>query len=88
MTFTSKFPTETTPEGEQILTPGVVPITLRDRLESRSRQPIAPKRNPHAQQKPCDIGLFDDAARDQLDLIDFLRAAPCGASTPDQPKED
>ena len=47
---------------------------------------MAPKRNPLAEQKPCDIGLFDEAARNQLDMLGFLRATKRGAST--TPKED
>lgn len=66
-------PTETTPEGEQIVAPGVTPITLKDRLAVRAAQPIAPKRNPHAAQKPCDLGLFDMNARRQIDWIDEAR---------------
>jgi hypothetical protein len=66
-------PTETTPEGEQIIAPGVKPITLRDRLAVRAAQPIAPKRNPHAAQKSCDLGLFDMDARRQIDWIDEAR---------------
>lgn len=88
MTDAPALPTETTPEGEQLLTPGVKPITLRDRLAVRADQPIAPKRNPNAPQRPCDIGLFDEAARNQLDMLDFLRAAIGDASTPEAPKED
>lgn len=80
--------TETTPEGEQALVPGIVPITLRDRLMLRAAAPMTPKRNPDAAQKPCDIGLFDQAARDQCDLIDFLRAAETGASILDPEQED
>lgn len=87
MTDASALPTETTPEGEQMLTPGVRPITLRDRLAIRAVRPIAPKRNPNAPQKPCDIGLFDEAARDQLDMLDFLRAATSDASSTPKPKE-
>jgi len=37
-------------------------------------RPIAPKRNPNAQQKPCDLGLFDDVERNQIDLVDFLNS--------------
>jgi len=66
-------PTETTREGEQIVAPGVTPITLKDRLAVRAAQPIAPKRNPHAAQKPCDLGLFDMNARRQIDWIDEAR---------------
>ena len=73
MTDRPDFPTETTPEGEQIVAPGVTPITLADRLAVRAAQPIAPKRNPHAAQKPCDLGLFDMDARRQIDWIDEAR---------------
>ena len=87
MTGAPKLSTETTPEGEQIVAPGVKPITLKDRLDWRALQPIAPKRNPTAPQMPCDIGLFDEAARNQLDMLDFLRAASGGVSHPPKPKE-
>jgi hypothetical protein len=30
---------------------------------------------PQRPQKPCTIGLFDEDARNQLDLLDLLRAA-------------
>ena len=73
MTDAPKLPTETTPEGEQIVAPGVTPITLKYRLDWRARQPIAPKRNPDAAQKPCDLGLFDMDARRQIDWIDEER---------------
>jgi hypothetical protein len=56
---------EPTPIGEQRLVPGVAPITIRDRLESRMAAPLSPTRP----QKPLDLGLFDIAARDQLDLF-------------------
>lgn len=73
MTERPDLPTETTPEGEQIVAPGVKPITLRDRLDWRARQPMAPKRNPNAEQKSCDIGLFDVEGRRQIDWIDEAR---------------
>jgi hypothetical protein len=56
---------EPTPIGEQRLVPGVAPITMRDRLESRMAAPLLPTRP----QKPLDLGLFDLAARNQLDLF-------------------
>jgi len=65
--------TEATPEGQQTLVPGVRPLTLRDRLEARMAAPMAPRRNPDARQKPLDIGLFDEAARNQLDLMDLIK---------------
>ena len=79
---------EMTPEGEQTLVPGVEPVTLRDRLDWLARQPVEPKRNPNARQKPCDIGLFDEVARHQLDLLDILRAAAGRAPNSNQLKED
>jgi hypothetical protein len=43
----------------------VRPITARDRIEARMAAPLVPKRT----QKPLDIGLFDEAARNQLTLF-------------------
>ena len=80
--------TETTEQGEQVLVSGVRPITLRDRLALRAAQPMAPKRNPHAQQNPCDHGLFDTESRRQIDMLDLLHAAKQGASSSENPKED
>ena len=56
---------EPTPIGEQRLVPGVKPITMRDRLQARMVAPLLPTRP----QKPLDLGLFDMAARNQLDLF-------------------
>ena len=41
--------------------------------EWRASQPMAPKRNPNALQKPCDLGLFDMEGRRQIDWIDEAR---------------
>lgn len=57
--------TEPTPEGEQTLVPGVRPISARERIEARMAAPLAPR----VPQKPLDIGLFDEDARNQLDLF-------------------
>ena len=73
MTNRPDLPTETTPEGEQIIAPRMKPITLKDRLTVRAAQPMAPKRNPNAEQKPCDLGLFDMEGRRQIDWIDEAR---------------
>jgi len=73
--------TEETPEGPQALVPGVAPVTLRERLEVMARQPLRGKRGP-VLQKPCDIGLFDEDARNQLDLIDQLRSPENTQPTP------
>jgi len=73
--------TEDTPEGRQVLVPGVVPVTVRERLDVMARKPMTGKRGPILQ-KPCDIGLFDEAARAQLDLIDRLHASENTQPTP------
>ena len=56
---------ELTPIGEQMLVPGVRPITTRERIEARIAAPLVAKKT----QKPLDIGLFDEAARNQLNLF-------------------
>ena len=65
-----RFAIEATAIGPQSLVPGVVPITMRDRLEWRAAAPLAPTKP----QRGCDHGLFDLAARDQFDL--FRSAQP------------
>ena len=60
-----RFAIEATAIGPQSLFPGVSPITTRDRLEWRAAAPLAPKKP----QRGCDHGLFDLAARDQLDMF-------------------
>jgi len=60
-------PTERTAAGEQRLIPGVEPITERQRLEA---QAAAPLRGGAA----AAGGLFDEAARNQLDLLDKIGA--------------
>lgn len=56
---------ETTPEGEQCLVPGVAPIRDRDRLAAFMAAPLRPRKA----QKPLNIGLFDEDARNQLSLF-------------------
>jgi hypothetical protein len=59
------FPSEPTEQGEQVLVPGIAPSTLRQRLAALFAAPLAsPKR-----QRPMNIGLFDEDARNQLDLF-------------------
>ena len=65
-----RFAIEATAIGPQSLVTGVAPITMRDRLEWRAAAPLAPKKP----QRGCDHGLFDLAARDQLDM--FCAAQP------------
>ena len=63
-----EFAAEPTDIGLQTLIPEVVPITPADRLALRAAAPMRPKKL----QKSCDFGLFDLAARDQLNLFDKL----------------
>lgn len=63
---------EPTKAGEQRVIKGVKPLTLRDRLAARAARPMRPKRNPHAEQKTCDHGLFDQEARAQTDIMDLI----------------
>ncbi|HLJ92764.1 MAG TPA: hypothetical protein VKU02_06160 [Gemmataceae bacterium] len=57
--------TEMTPIGEQTLISGVRPITERDRLQRRLEAPLQPR----CQQKPLNVGLWDEDARNQLELF-------------------
>ena len=59
--------TELTDLGEQYLISGVAPVSLRQKLELIASLPLQPKRA--RQQKPCDIGLFDEVSRAQMDLF-------------------
>jgi hypothetical protein len=70
--MTRPFKTEMTEVGEQTLTPGVRPLTLGEQLTARTSHPMVPKRNPNAVQKSCDIGLFDEVGRAQIDLCDLI----------------
>ena len=56
---------EPTQEGEQTLVPGVRPISQRERIEARMVAPLTPR----VPQKPLNVGLFDEDARNQLDLF-------------------
>jgi hypothetical protein len=51
--------------GEQTLLAGVRPITCRDRLQARMEAPLEPR----CRQKPLAIGLWDEDARNQLELF-------------------
>jgi hypothetical protein len=51
--------------GEQTLIPGVRPVSLRERLMFQMQVPLTPR----AMQKPMTIGLFDEDARNQLELF-------------------
>lgn len=56
---------EATAIGEQLLVAGVAPLTQVNRLALRAAAPLLPTRP----QKPLDIGLFDLAARNQLEMF-------------------
>lgn len=56
---------EPTDAGEQLLIPGVRSVSLRERLELLMAQPLFASKP----QKPLDVGLFDEAARNQLSLF-------------------
>jgi hypothetical protein len=59
------FAAENTAAGLQTLMPGVVPVTLGDRLAVLAAAPlVATKR-----QRPADHGLFDLNARNQLEMF-------------------
>ena len=55
--------------GEQYLLPGIKPVPLRGRPQLLADMP----RTPHCQQRPCDIRLFDEPARTQLDLFSHTK---------------
>jgi hypothetical protein len=56
---------EMTPIGEQTLIAGVRPISSRDRLQRRMEAPLEPR----CRQKPLNVGLWDEDARNQLELF-------------------
>jgi len=57
--------TERTEAGEQLLAPFVRPVSVRQRLDHLMAQPLT-----HANPKSLStIGLFDEAARNQLSLF-------------------
>lgn len=58
---------ERTSIGDQFVIDGYQPVTTQERLEQMARLPIGPKRA--SRQKPCDIGLFDEVSRAQMDLF-------------------
>ncbi len=60
-----QFEAEPTAMGEQMLVPGVRPVLIRERLQALAAAPLVSTRS----QEPCDLGLFDEVARNQLDLF-------------------
>jgi hypothetical protein len=59
------FETEATSLGPQMLVPGVRPVSIKARLEALAAHPLASMK----MQKPCNVGLFDDVARNQMELF-------------------
>jgi len=59
------FETEATSLGPQSLVPGVRPVSMKARLEALAAHPLTSDRL----QKPCDLGLFDEVARNQMELF-------------------
>jgi len=59
------FAVEPTAIGLQSLVPGVAPISPAQRLALLAAAPLEPAKP----QRPCDLGLFDLNARNQLDLF-------------------
>ena len=62
---------EPTDVGAQSLIDGVRPVTLGEKLTAQTTLPMTPKRNPNAEQKLCDHGLFDEVGRAQIDWLDL-----------------
>lgn len=69
------FSSEATEAGEQTLMPGVAPVRLGDRLALLAAAPMMPRKA----QRPPDFGLFDLAARNQLEL--FAPSRPADPAT-------
>jgi hypothetical protein len=59
------FDAEVTAIGIQTLVAGVAPITPAQRLALRADAPLLPKKP----QRPLDLGLFDTAARNQIEMF-------------------
>ena len=63
--FTIPFETEATDQGEQKLICGVHPVSMKARLNVLAAHPLAPTKL----QKSCNLGLFDEGLRNQLDMF-------------------
>ena len=59
------FETEATDQGEQKLICGVHPVSMKARLNVLAAHPMPPTKL----QRLCDIGLFDEGLRNQLDMF-------------------
>jgi hypothetical protein len=65
--MTDPTPTERTDQGDQYLVPDVRPVTVAEHLARYWDAPMQPRRA--KQQRPCNIGLFDEDARNQGSLF-------------------
>ena len=63
--FPIPFEIEATDQGEQKLIHGVHPVSMKARLNVLAAHPMTPTKL----QRPCDLGLFDEVARNQLDMF-------------------
>ena len=61
---------ERTGAAPQMLLPGIRHVSLKERLQLLRDAPLAPR----VPQKPLCVGLFDDCARNQLDM--FIHTKP------------
>jgi hypothetical protein len=68
------FETEPTPIGEQTLVPGVRRVSIYARLMVLAAQPLGSNKS----QRPCELGLFDEVARNQMDLFSIDTPNPKG----------
>lgn len=68
---TKKIDTEATAQGEQILTPGVAPVTAKEKAEAKGRGKLRGGRDPFE-----GTPLGDVSGRGQGDLVDLAREKP------------
>ena len=59
--------TASTDAGSQFVIAGYRPVTHKERLDLIATLPMRPRRP--CVQKPCNIGLFDEVSRNQLELF-------------------
>jgi len=70
--------------GEQTLVPGVRPVTVRDWLRLLADAPPTARKP----QKPLNVGLFDEDARNQFDLFVHAKRAGKPDCSADRPATD
>jgi hypothetical protein len=75
------FETEATSLGPQTLVPGVRPVSMKARLEVLAAHPLGSNRL----QKPCNHGLFDEVARNQMGLFSADKLKPTQESRDEAP---